>query len=97
MALSGAEHVGTGAAVKLSTIIKTKGKQFDFYANGGNSATAYIGPSTVTAAGANAYLSLAKGKSWHARAAGQGEQVDLGDDLYIIAASSDQVHLSVLD
>ena len=96
MALTGAEHVGTAAAVKLSTLIRTQGRQIDIYANGGNSATAYIGPSTVAADGSNAYISLAKGKSWHA-SAGPGEQVDIGADLYVIAASSDQVHFSVLD
>ncbi len=93
MALTGAEHVGTGAAVKVSTLIRTNGKQVDIYANGGNSATAYLGPSTVAADGSNAYIALAKGKSWHAASG----HVDLGTDLYVIAASSDQVHFSVLD
>ena len=96
MALTGAEHVGTGAAVQLSTLIRTKGRQFDIYANGGNSATAYLGPSDVAADGSNAYVVLAKGKSWHARASA-GPEDDLGTDLYVIAGSSAQVHFSVLD
>lgn len=97
MALTGAQHTATGTAVKLSTLISRKEfKQLDVIANSGNAAVIYLGPATVTAAGANAWVALAAGKSWGARV-DRADQLEIQfSELYIIGTASDKAHIAVL-
>jgi hypothetical protein len=93
MALLGAYHLGTAAAVQLSTLVPDSVIQIDIVANPGNTAVVYLGPSTVTAAGVNAYIALDAGKSWGAK----GAQLFLElDNIYVIAAADDKVHIAYL-
>lgn len=96
MALLGAYHVGTGAAVKLSTLLPTVVREVNIISNPGNAAMFYIGPSTVTAAGVNAWISLEPGQPWGVKAE-TGGQVDLKpEDVYVIGTASDKLHISYL-
>jgi hypothetical protein len=95
--MTGGTHTGTGSAVKISTLFtQEKFRQIDIKGGSGNAASAYIGPSTVTSAGANAYIELEAGATWGARAdAGDRLDIDL-DLLYVVAASSELVHFVVV-
>lgn len=91
MALLGAYHSATGAAVKLSTLLPSVLRQLDVMSNPGNAATVYLGPSTVLTDGTNAWISLSPGQSWGTK----GDQLSLElDKVYVIGTASDKVHLS---
>jgi hypothetical protein len=97
MALTGGYHSATGSAVALSSFLPTGSfKQIDIFANDGNAAAVYIGPSTVTTAGVDAYISLSPGKAW-GHVVGRAEQMsfDLAS-LYIIGTSSDKAHIAIV-
>lgn len=98
MPLTGTQHTGTGAAVQLSTITALRGafKQIDIVSNNGNSANFYIGPSTITTAGANAWIALKPGQSYSYKAVGgvdARERWDLSA-LYVIGTASDKLHIA---
>lgn len=94
MALLGAYVVPNSAAVRLSTLIPSTVKQVDIKSNPGNAAVVYLGPSTVTTAGVNAWVALDAGESFGLNADG-GDQLQLNAaDVYIIATTTDKVHIS---
>lgn len=95
--MTGGTHTATGSAVAVSTLFTQENfRQIDVKANPGNSAVFYLGPSTVTSAGANAYIALGADGSWGARAdAGDRLAVDL-DTLYVVGTASDLVHFVVV-
>jgi hypothetical protein len=95
--MNGATHTGTGSAVQISTLFtQEQFRQIDIKGGSGNAASAYIGPSTVTSAGANAYIELEAAATWGARAVeGERLKIDL-DSLYVVAASSELVHFVVV-
>lgn len=95
MALSGVRHSANGTAVQLSTLIPTIVKQIDVIAAPANAANIYIGTSAVATTGVAAYICLAPGQSWSAKA-GAGDQIVLGDAAYIIGTASDVAHVSYL-
>lgn len=95
MALSGVRHLATGTAVQLSTLIPQIVKQVDIIAAPANAANIYIGTSGVSTAGAEAFICLAPGQAWSAKA-DRADKVSLGDLAYIIGTTSDVAHISYL-
>ena len=100
MAITGAAHTGTAAAVALSTLVnKSSVTQLDFVANPGNVDVFYIGSSSVTTAGANAYVALEPGQSWSAVRADLRVGYIVLDPtaLYVIGATTDKIHIVAVD
>jgi hypothetical protein len=96
MALSGAYHVGTGVAVSLSSLgVPTRVRQLDILSNPNNAGLVCIGGPTVGTDGANAWVVLLAGGSWGAED-DQGDLATSPDSVYVIAAASDKVHVSVV-
>lgn len=94
MALLGAYSVPNGTAVKLSTLIPAAVKKIDIKANPGNAAVVYLGTSSVSIAGVNAWIALAKGEAW-GHTADEGDVVQLEPaSVYLIGTSTDKVHIS---
>jgi len=96
MALLGAYHVGTGAAVKLSTLIPAVVKEINIISNPGNAALFYLGPSTVTSAGVNAWVALEPGYPWGVKAETGGQVTLAPEDVYVVGTASDKLHISYL-
>ena len=97
MSLTGAYHVGTGAAVSLASLLPAEAgtfKQIDIFGNDENAEPFYIGGSDVAADGANAWIAIGPGKAW-GRKAGEGSQefFDL-TTTYVIGTASDKLHIS---
>jgi hypothetical protein len=100
MAITGAAHTGTAAAVALSTLVnKTSVTQLDFVANPGNVGIFYIGSSAVTVAGVNAYVALEPGQNWSAfRSDLRAGFIKLDPTaLYVIGATTDKLHIVAVD
>lgn len=94
MALLGAYSVPNSAAVQLSTLIPTAVKKIDIKANADNAAAVYIGTSGVTIAGDNAWIALAAGEAWGVDA-DEGDVVQLEPaNVWLIATTTDKVHIS---
>jgi hypothetical protein len=96
MALLGSYHVGTGTAVQLSTLIPSTVKEINILSNPASAALFYIGPSTVTAAGVNAWIALDAGQSFGLKAM-SGDQLALAlENVYVIGTASDKLHISYI-
>lgn len=94
MPITGAVHTGTNAAVQLSTLVRRKSfKQLDFKAGDANTVNAYIGPSTVTAAGADAFIALPSDGDWGAKSVNEEDLQQNWDDLYVVASTGELVHI----
>jgi len=94
MALLGAYSVPNSAAVKLSTLIPSTVRQVDIKANPGNAAVVYLGSSGVTIAGVNAWIALDAGESYGLNADTADELHLNAADIYLIATTTDKVHIS---
>lgn len=94
MALKSGTFNGGTTPAKVSTVIAlTKQDLFEieFVADPGNSGNVYLGPSTVTSAGANATLRLAAGASKRYGPYNQGSfQIDL-ESLYVVGSAAGQL------
>lgn len=98
MALDGGQHTGDGTAVALSTLVGAGAfRQIDVKADNGNTNTFYLGPSDITTAGANAWITLEAGTTWGAKAEGAGDRLSIKlSELFVIGQASDTIHIVVV-
>lgn len=92
--VNGAYYSASGSAVLLSTLIpKGNYRQVDLFGNAANAASFFIGSSTVTSAGVNAYIEIEPGKAWGSEFE-QGADFYLNsDELYVVGTASDKLHI----
>jgi predicted exporter len=98
--MTGGTHTATGSAVALSSFITAPAgerfKQIDIKNGSDSGAVAYVGGSTVTSAGANAWVALEAGATWGARAdVGDRLNIDLSE-IYVVGTASDLIHVSLV-
>lgn len=102
MALKGRQYTVTASAVQPltaafdSTLGHVPIEQISFKTPSTNTGTVYIGPSTVTAVPANAFIELPKGVGYTDGPFPIGSGQMYADDYYVVGTASDIVFIEVV-